>query len=154
MTKAELYSPTRYWVGVASRNHVLKGMAGGFAQLCHGKQQPLKRMKKSDWIIYYSPQELFGEKSSCQRFTAIGEVIDDNTYQFEMAPNFVPFRRDIRFINAQEAAIRPLVDRLSFIRDKKHWGYVFRYGHLEIPAVDFQLIQQAMTGTHTQESTL
>ncbi|MGG1220830.1 EVE domain-containing protein, partial [Priestia endophytica] len=28
----------RYWVGVASRDHVMKGVQGGFAQLCHGKE--------------------------------------------------------------------------------------------------------------------
>ncbi|WP_313897332.1 EVE domain-containing protein [Bacillus cereus group sp. BfR-BA-01380] len=43
-----------YWIGVASRDHVLKGVEGGIAQLCHGDSSPLKRMKSGDWIIYYS----------------------------------------------------------------------------------------------------
>ncbi|MHA4915566.1 EVE domain-containing protein, partial [Enterococcus faecium] len=46
-----------YWIGVASRDHIARGVAGGFCQLCHGKAQALKRMKKGDWIIYYSPKE-------------------------------------------------------------------------------------------------
>ena len=46
----------RYWVGVASREHVLLGVAGGFCQVCHGKQAPLARMKRGDWILYYSPK--------------------------------------------------------------------------------------------------
>lgn len=29
---------TNYWIGVVSEQHVLKGAAGGFAQLCHGKK--------------------------------------------------------------------------------------------------------------------
>ncbi|MDQ7862723.1 hypothetical protein RCO48_21920 [Peribacillus frigoritolerans] len=33
----------RYWIGVASRDHVMKGIDGGFAQLCHGKEAPLKK---------------------------------------------------------------------------------------------------------------
>ena len=98
---------SRYWVGVASRQHVLKGVAGGFAQLCHGKERPLKRMAKGDWIVYYSPQERFGEKMPCQRFTAIGQVIGEEVYPFEMSPDFVPFRRDIRFSRSQEAASEP-----------------------------------------------
>ena len=28
---------TRYWIGVASRDHVARGVAGGFCQLGHGK---------------------------------------------------------------------------------------------------------------------
>ena len=31
----------RYWIGVACREHVGRGVAGGFAQLCHGKAAPL-----------------------------------------------------------------------------------------------------------------
>ena len=33
----------RAWVGVVSRAHVLRGVEGGFAQLCHGKHAPLSR---------------------------------------------------------------------------------------------------------------
>lgn len=49
-----------YWVAVASKEHVQRGIAGGFAQVCHGKPTPLNRMETGDWIIYYSPTELFG----------------------------------------------------------------------------------------------
>lgn len=138
--------PRRYWIGVASRQHVLVGVAGGFAQLCHGKEQPLKRMAKGDWIIYYSPQEVLGEKQPCQHFTAIGKVIGDEIYQVEMAPGFTPFRRDIRVLSAKEIPIRSLLDQLSFIKDKKHWGYVFRFGQLQIPESDFRLIAETMLG--------
>jgi hypothetical protein len=30
---------TLYWIGVALKDHVLKGVAGGFCQLCHGKSK-------------------------------------------------------------------------------------------------------------------
>ena len=30
-----------YWIGVASKDHVDHGVAGGFAQLNHGKAGPL-----------------------------------------------------------------------------------------------------------------
>jgi hypothetical protein len=138
-------SERRYWIGVASRQHVLIGEAGGFAQLCHGKAQPLKRMAKGDWIVYYSPREVMGEKQLCQCFTAIGEVVGEEVYSFEMAPGFVPFRRDIDFRSSLDTPIRPLLDKLSFIKDKGRWGYAFRYGHLHIPRSDFLLIARAMS---------
>ena len=136
----------RYWIGVASKDHVSRGVDGGFCQLCHGKAQPLKRMASGDWIIYYSPKERFEDTLLCQAFTAIGEVVGDTVYPFEMFPGFVPFRRDIRFLPAQAAAIRPLLEQLSFIHDKKHWGYAFRFGHLEITEADFRLIAERMLG--------
>lgn len=136
----------RYWIGVASREHVRLGVAGGFCQLCHGKARPLARMAVGDWIVYYSAKQRFGEAAPCQAFTALGEVVGATVYPYEMAPGFVPFRRDIRFLDAVETPIRPLLDRLSFIRDKSKWGYVFRFGHLEIAEVDFGVIANAMLG--------
>ena len=136
----------KYWIGVASKEHVQRGVEGGFCQLCHGKQQPLKRMSKGDWIIYYSSKEMFGEDTLCQQFTAIGEVIGDDVYQFEMEPGFVPFRRDIKFINAKDVSIRPLIEKLAFIKNKTSWGYAFRFGYLEIPYDDFKLIAKEMVG--------
>ena len=32
-----------HWIGVVSRQHVLRGIAGGFAQLGHGKAAPPRR---------------------------------------------------------------------------------------------------------------
>jgi hypothetical protein len=119
-------------------------MAGGFAQLCHGKAQPLRRMAAGDGLIYYSPTEEFGGTTPCRRFTALGEVLAGPPYPVEMAPGFVPYRRDIRFFEAEEVPIAPLLDRLSFIKDKKRWGYPFRFGHFEIPPADFELIAARM----------
>lgn len=75
----------RYWVGVASKEHVQKGVKGGFAQVCHGKAGPLNRMKEGDWIVYYSPVLKFGGKDPCQAFTAIGKIHPGNPYPFQMS---------------------------------------------------------------------
>lgn len=137
----------RYWIGVASKDHVQRGITGGFCQLCHGKAQPLKRMQPGDWMVYYSPKEQFESTKPCQQFTAIGQVVGTETYQFEMLPGFIPFRRDIRFIaEAKPVDIRPLIQELSFIKDKAKWGYAFRYGHLEMTEADFKLIAEQMLG--------
>jgi hypothetical protein len=36
----------QYWIAVVSKDHVLKGVEGGFAQAGHGKRAPLAKMKK------------------------------------------------------------------------------------------------------------
>lgn len=36
------------WLGVVSGAHVQRGAKEGFAQVCHGKAQPLRRMKRGD----------------------------------------------------------------------------------------------------------
>ncbi|RYY01841.1 MAG: EVE domain-containing protein [Gammaproteobacteria bacterium] len=138
----------RYWIGVASQDHVARGVSGGFCQLCHGKAQALKRMEKGDWIIYYSPKEIFGREGLCQQFTAIGRVIGDAVYQFEMTKDFIPYRRDIEFLPARPVDIRPLIHQLNFIQNKSRWGYVFRFGHIEISRGDFELIAELMLQTY------
>ena len=144
----------KYWIGVASKEHVLHGVEGGFCQLCHGKAQPLKRMKTGDWIIYYSSKEVFQEKTLCQKFTAIGQVIGEDVYEFEMFAGFTPYRRDIRFLQSNDVDIRPLIASLDFIQNKQRWGFPFRYGHFEISESDFTLIAKEMLGFVPNKETL
>ncbi|MBA2682853.1 MAG: EVE domain-containing protein [Ktedonobacteraceae bacterium] len=134
----------RYWIGVVSREHVERGVEGGFAQLCHGKAAPLKRMQPGDWLVYYSPRTSFRDGEPCQSFTAIGRVKNEEPYEFVMSADFVPFRRDIDFLPCTITPIQPLLDQLSFITDKRHWGYLFRRGHFAIPQADFEHIAAAM----------
>ncbi len=138
---------SRYWIGVASHDHVGRGVAGGFAQLCHGKAGPLARMQPGDGLVYYSPREQFGGDTPCQCFTAIGIVLPHPPYQVTMAADFTPWRRDVQFMPATPAAIRPLLPQLACTPDPQHWGQAFRFGHLQISAADFVLIARAMGAT-------
>jgi predicted RNA-binding protein len=139
-----MHTNRRYWIGIASREHVRNGIYGGFAQLCHGKEAPLKKMNTGDWIIYYSSKKSNQETTPYQKFTAIGKVIDDDVFQFDMGNGFIPFRRNIDFISCTETSIHPLIQHLTFIKNKKRWGYPFRFGHLEISEKDFKLISEKM----------
>ena len=134
----------KYWIIVASKDHVQRGVAGGFAQACHGKSGPLKRMKPNDGVIYYSGKQTINGSEKCQEFTAIGTVNDEETYAFHMTPDFCPFRRNITFFPSKEVSILPLIEELQFIQNKKQWGYPFRYGFLEISKHDFDLISSLL----------
>ena len=133
----------RYWILVASREHVKLGVTGGFAQAGHGKRSGLARMHAGDRIIYYSPNLEFGGTEPLHAFTAIGEVADDEIIQVEMSPDFKPFRRSVRYLRTGEVKIGPLINDLQFIRNKKSWGYSFRFGIVEIQQQDFERIERA-----------
>lgn len=141
---------TKYWIIVASKEHVKTGVQGGFAQACHGKSTPLKKMKQGDYVIYYSGKEYLNKKDKCQEFTAIGQVKSNDIYQFEMTPEFCPFRMDIDFLKSNDISILPLIDELEFILNKQKWGYPFRWGTLQINKQDFNLISNLML--HGQEN--
>lgn len=135
---------TKYWMAVVSKEHSMRGVTGGFMQVCHGKQAPLKRMKPNDWLIVYSPKMAMDGDLKCQAFTAIGQVADHDVYQYEMSENFIPFRRNIKFRNCEEVLISPLIPDLEFIKNKRSWGYAFRFGFFEIGISDFELISKKM----------
>jgi hypothetical protein len=135
---------TRYWVNTVSRDHVQLGVAGGFMQANHGRATNLRRLARGDFLVFYSPRTAYPAGAPLQRFTAIGCVVDDAPYQAEMTPDFHPWRRGVRFLTCEEAPIADLLGELSFIGDRAHWGYVFRRGLFEIPAVDFRRIAAAM----------
>lgn len=133
-----------YWVGVASHEHVRRGVAGSFCQLCHGKRWPLERTLPGDRIVYYSPREAMRGGAAVQAFTAIGAILEGEPYAFDMGGGFVPIRRDVRYLEATPAAIQPLLQVLSFTRDRSAWGYVFRRGFFGMTAHDYAHIAQAM----------
>ncbi len=69
---------TRYWIGVVSLSHVKRGVAGGFAQLGHGKSAPQRRMSTGDWHIFYSPRTDIENGEPLRQFTAIGQVVGES----------------------------------------------------------------------------
>ena len=73
-----------YWIGVASWSHLKRGRAEGFAQLCHGKAAPLRRMSVGDWLVYYSPKTEINGAEPLQMITAIGRIVGENVYQYPM----------------------------------------------------------------------
>lgn len=134
----------KYWIILASKDHIQRGQAGGFIQANHGKAAPLKRMHAGDWVIFYSPKLEFDKPEKLQCFTAIVRVVGEEIYQQDMGGGFVPFRLKVQFLPSKDVSIQPLIEELTFIKDKTHWGAPFRFGTLQIPEEDFRLIAGKM----------
>jgi hypothetical protein len=135
---------TKYWVVVVSKDHIERGISGGFIQANHGKSGSLKRMAVNDWVMCYSPTQKLGEKEPCRAFTEMGKVADEGIYQYKMSENFVPFRRNIEYLDCKNAPIVNLINDLDFIKNKNSWGYPFRFGFFEISEHEFNIIKLAM----------
>jgi hypothetical protein len=134
----------RFWIGVASRDHVNVAVKGAFVQLNHGKKTPLARLKAGDGVILYSPRIAYPDGERLQAFTAIGTVVTGDVYQVQVTPDFQPYRVDVQFVPSKQAHIKPLVEHLSFITSKSRWGAAFRFGLVQVPARDFALIAESM----------
>ncbi|HET7705372.1 MAG TPA: EVE domain-containing protein [Thermoanaerobaculia bacterium] len=114
----------RYWVNTVSRDDVQAGHAG--------ESPRLKRASKGDVVVFYSPRTGIRSGEPVQSFTGIAEVIEESPYQ-------------AKFIAATEAPVRPLIESLDFITNKKSWGVTFRRSFFEIGESDFQKIAAAMS---------
>ncbi|HJP64385.1 MAG TPA: EVE domain-containing protein [Mucilaginibacter sp.] len=134
----------RYWITVVSKDHIKRGVAGGFMQANHGKVGSLKKLHPNDWVIFYSPKVTYEGDEKLQAFTAIGQVTDEKPYQHKMSDDFVPYRRNVTYYPCKDVPIVPLIGSLDFISDKKAWGFRFRFGFLEISAGDFNLLKGKM----------
>ncbi|MDW6002513.1 EVE domain-containing protein [Vibrio mangrovi] len=135
---------SRYWIAVASADHVRNGREWGIMQVCHGKGSPLRRLSPGDGVVYYSPKQRFGYPEKCQAFTAVGQVLEGQPYQVDMGNGFLPYRRDVKWFEACQADIYPLLPVLHFHDGSRSWGAKFRYGLFEISQEDFETIAHAM----------
>ncbi len=135
----------RNWIAVASADHVARGLSLGIMQVCHGKGAPLRRLHAGDRVAYYSPTTAMGGGDKRQAFTAVGIVRDERVYQVEMVGGFQPFRRDVEWRPAVETSIHTLLARLEMTRDRRNWGYAFRFGLFGVSDHDMDAIVEAMT---------
>jgi predicted RNA-binding protein len=134
----------RYWINTVSKDHVMFGKKHGFIQANHGKESPLRRLKSGDMVLYYSPKTSLTKGEPLKSFTAIAKISGDDVHQIEMSNGFNPYRRNADYEDCTEVGIEPLIEDLDFIRNKKSWGYMFRFGLFEIHKHDFDLIYSKM----------
>jgi hypothetical protein len=134
----------RNWIAVASADHVRRGRAAGFMQVCHGKASPLRRVQPGDRVAYYSPTVAFGGTDKCRAFTSLGIVREGQPYACDMGGGFRPFRRDVDWLEGHDAPIEPLLATLDFAAGKRNWGYQLRFGLFAVSDHDMQTIAAAM----------
>jgi hypothetical protein len=139
-------SARRDWLAVASAEHVARGFEGGFMQVCHGKNAPLRRLRAGDRIAYYSPGPLMGGPATLRSVTAFGVVADEVLEQVEMAPDFRPWRRRVGWISDRAVPIHRLRADPRFVLAGPGWGVKLRFGLLAIDAASMDMIAQAMSG--------
>ena len=135
------------WIAVASAEHARRGRdtgPTGFMQVCHGKRGPLQKVAPGDRVAYYAPALTMGGTDKLQSFVSIGVVQPGEAYVFDAGGGFTPYRRDVVYVPAEEAAIAPLIDTFDFVEDRSRWGYKFRFGLFEVGAADMRRIAVAM----------
>lgn len=94
----------------------------------------MSKPAKGDWIVYHSSKEVFGEDKSLQKFTALGQLLMMS----------LTYKRNADYKKLKDADIRPIIPLLSFIKNKKRWGFSLISGFLEISEADFDIIKNEL----------
>lgn len=63
---------------------------------------------------------------------------------FGMNGMMIRNRRDVLYLQTNDAPIKPLIEKLQLIQNKNNWGYIFRFGILKINKIYFEYIAKAM----------
>jgi hypothetical protein len=118
-----------YWIGVATGNHVAGRGQGRLRHVrawpaCGGQEGPAGRLG--------------------HLFTAIGQVQPGEAAEREMLPGMTGWYRRMRWLDARQADIYPLLDKFSFVTNRQHWGMYFRKSLFKVEENDSALVAEAM----------
>ena len=109
--------------------------------MCHGKAAPLNRMKRGDWLLYYSPKIRMDGTEKLQAFTAFSQITDDTAYPFQMSETFIPFRRNVEYAETRRNCP---IDIIRTHPEWKKYASMLRYGHFEISRDFFDFVRTYM----------
>jgi EVE domain len=133
----------RYWLGVVQREHVLRGVSLGIAQVNHGAAS-IRRFQPGDGLVYYSPKTAYPDGDPLREFTAIGRIAEGEPWQADEGERH-PWRRRVEFDESAHAVpIAPLLEVLELTRGNRNWGFIMRRGQVEVTAHDFGVIATEM----------
>lgn len=125
----------RHWLAIISLEHARVAASSGFLQVCHGKAAPLRRTSAGDEFFIYSPKTGMSSGESVMAITYRGNFDDNRVYQFEQAPGFTPFRKDVTFDqDFRSVPIRAIAG--MELTANPNWGLILRRGFVELSNAD------------------
>lgn len=131
------------WIAVAAAEHVAAGAREGIFACSHGDGRAAARPAEGDRFAYYAPREGVEAGAPVQAFVALGRILDAGPSPHRMLGGDLMVRRAGYEIVAR-APVRPLLPRLSFVKDPVHWGMAFRRGLFAVGPEDFAVIEAAL----------
>jgi len=135
----------RFFIGVVHRLQADIGRKIGIVAFSHGREAPLKNLAPGDAVILYAPKTDF-DGDPVQAFVAHARVTGEAPYMRDFEPGMTAWVRDAVYDDITEIPVRPMLDDLSFVKNKTHWGMAFRQGKFEIPRADYTRIATALLG--------
>ena len=162
---ASAAAPARYYLLTASLDHLETALAGSFVR--QRKPGRVEGLRPGDRLVLFASRLTYGGGAGdCQRVVAHGTVTAGAVDAFSeggpcaaaaasapaagrgakrlrpaAAEPYTVWRRPVEWTRlTPQLEIRPLLPRLSFVRDPRKWGFSFMSGWREISAADFAVL--------------
>lgn len=128
---------TRYFLFIASHDHLMHAIANGFIQ-----QRYLNRFRdvhKGDYVVLYATKLNYNGKTPYRKFVGIGKVISDEIFEIPHGTNMY-YRMMVKYKKYHEKDLSNIIDQLEFIKNKKNYGFYFIRGKRELSEADYNTI--------------
>ena len=133
-------------LGIAERIHAELCKEAGVVVLGIDGPSGVRKLNPGDKVVYYSPKTA-PDGEVLRSFTSIGEVVGEGEYERDLGAGRLLWVRDAAWAeNPKEVSIYDLLERLSWIKKPKNWGFYMRGSHRQIPFEDYAVIAEAMLG--------
>ncbi|TDA42155.1 MAG: EVE domain-containing protein [Thermoproteota archaeon] len=140
-----------YWIFVTDHMNWDVVLKEGIYGLPEKREKLMKRVKKGDEAFIYMVQEKVEYRILPSRIAGLFEIVSDpfksdkRIFRGDLYPNRVMLKPIL--VPERPLDFKPLVPRLSFIRNKERWSAYLRRGIVEIPEKDYMLIRREMEST-------
>jgi len=107
----------------------------------------VKPLSIEDLLTFYVSRASLNSQIPVQKFVGCAKIMSTSYESAKSVwPNGVfPIQVDIKVLSNNSCQILGLIERMKFIKNKKHWGGAFMGSLRTIPREDFVLIQETMT---------
>jgi predicted RNA-binding protein len=110
------------------------------------KGKRLKSFQSGDLITFYVSRASLSSNTKISKFIGLARI-EGRSYQ-STAPiwkhGIFPQRIGIELLAQKSCDVKSLIEDLTFIKNKEHWGAAFLSGIIKVPPGDFEAIQKSM----------
>ncbi|HXH09160.1 MAG TPA: EVE domain-containing protein [Alphaproteobacteria bacterium] len=144
----------RYWILCMSEDNYLIAKKQGLIGMSEQAKSAIHKITTGDIITFYiskkkvdaPPNDLTQRVREFRGIARVsGEVFESNDLIWNVRDKEIfPYRRKVDFLSDARAAVRPLIEKPSFVTNTIYWALPLRKGYVEISPKDFDMIQEAM----------
>ena len=135
-----------YWIICITKDNLdicFRQKVIGFVE---SKRKRLKSFQSGDLITFYVSRISLASNTKIGKFVGLAKI-EGKSYQSTepiWKHGLFPQRIAIELLGQKSCSVKSLIEDLTFIKNKAHWGAAFLAGIIRVSPGDFEIIQKSM----------